>query len=77
MIQGKVEICGVNTSKLNRLEQFVAEFADNGSHMTGEQLHTHLDEIEQVHGLYSPLMLGLAAALACGAYLHVPSRVTV
>ena len=36
--------------------------------MTGEQLHTHLDEIEQVHGLYSPLMLGLAAALACGAF---------
>ena len=43
---------GVNTSKLNRLEQFVAEFADSCSYMTGEQLHTHLDEIEQVHGLY-------------------------
>ena len=43
---------GVNTSKLNRLEQFVAEFADSCSRMTGEQLHTHLDEIEQVHGLY-------------------------
>ena len=59
---------GVNTSKLNRLEQFVAEFTDICSRMTGEQLHTHLDEIEQVHGLYSPLMLGLAAALACGAF---------
>ena len=59
---------GVNTSKLNRLEQFVTEFADICSRMTGEQLHTHLDEIEQVHGLYSPLMLGLAAALACGAF---------
>ena len=43
---------GVNTSKLNRLEQFVAEFADSCSRMTGEQLHIHLDEIEQVHGLY-------------------------
>ena len=43
---------GVNTSKLNRLEQFVAEFADSCSRMTGEQVHTHLDEIEQVHGLY-------------------------
>lgn len=43
---------GVNTSKLNRLEQFVAEFADSCSRMTGEQLHTHLDEIEQVYGLY-------------------------
>lgn len=43
---------GVNTSKLNRLEQFVAEFADSCSRMTGEQLHPHLDEIEQVPGLY-------------------------
>ena len=43
---------GVNTSKLNRLEQFVAEFADSCSRMTDEQRHTHLDEIEQVHGLY-------------------------
>ena len=30
---------GVNTSKLNRLEQFVAEFADSCSRMTGEQVH--------------------------------------
>ncbi len=37
-----------STSKRNRLEQFVAEFADICSRMT----HTHLDEIEQVHGLY-------------------------
>ena len=29
---------GVNTSKLNRLEQFVAEFTDICSRMTGEQL---------------------------------------
>ena len=43
---------GVNTSKLNRLEQFVAEFADSCSRMTDEQRHTHLDEIEQAHGLY-------------------------
>ena len=41
-----------STSKRNRLEQFVTEFADSCSRMTGEQVHTHLDEIEQVHGLY-------------------------
>ena len=41
-----------STSKRNQLEQFIAEFADSCSRMTGEQLHTHLDEIEQVHGLY-------------------------
>jgi uncharacterized membrane protein YjjP (DUF1212 family) len=59
---------GVNTSKLNRLEHFVTEFSNIGRRMTGEQLHAHLDEIDQVHGLYSPPMLGLAAALACGAF---------
>ena len=29
-----------STSKRNRLEQFVAEFADSCSRMTGEQLHS-------------------------------------
>ena len=28
-----------STSKRNRLEQFVAEFADSCSRMTGEQVH--------------------------------------
>lgn len=37
-----------STSKRNRLEQFVAEFVNSCSCMT----HTHLDEIEQVHGPY-------------------------
>ena len=40
-----------STSKRNRLEQCVAEFADSCSRMTGKQLHTHLDEIEQVDGI--------------------------
>ena len=34
--------------------------------MSGEQLHQLLDEIERIHGLYSPVALGFAAALACG-----------
>lgn len=59
---------GVNTSKLNRLENFTAEFTEKCSHLSGEEIHRQLDQIEQVHGLYSPLMLGLAAALACGAF---------
>ena len=33
--------------------------------MSGEQLHTFLDNIEKTHGLYSPPALGLAAAIAC------------
>mgnify|MGYP001130071239 CR=1 FL=1 len=27
-----------------------------------------LDEIEEIHGLYSPVKLGFAAALACSAF---------
>ena len=59
---------GVNTSKLNRLEQFINKFSSEGVYMTGEELHSHLDQIEKIHGLYSPIALGLAAALACGAF---------
>lgn len=59
---------GVNTSKLNRLEHFINEFSTIGKSMSGEALHAHLDEIEKVHGLYSPIALGFAAALACGCF---------
>lgn len=59
---------GVNTSKLNRLEHFISDFERNGNDMSGEELHAHLDEIEQLHGLYSPIALGFAAALACSAF---------
>ncbi len=31
-----------------------------------EELHAHLDEIEKLHGLYSPVALGFAA-LAAGS----------
>ena len=56
---------GVNTLKLNRLEHFIRNFEKEGKHMSGEQLHTFLDNIEKTHGLYSPPALGLAAAIAC------------
>ena len=56
---------GVNTSKLYRLEQFVDNFTQEKDHMTGEDIHQRLDEIQSLHGMYSPLKLGLAAALAC------------
>ena len=59
---------GVNTSRLNRLEHFVNDFEREGKFMTGEELHSHLDEIERIHGLYSPIALGFAAALACGCF---------
>ena len=41
---------GVNTSRLNRLEHFVNDFDREGKFMTGEELHSHLDEIERIHG---------------------------
>lgn len=59
---------GVNTSKLNRLEKFIRNFEKEGKHISGEQLHQLLDEIEKIHGLYSPAALGMAAALACGGF---------
>ena len=59
---------GVNTSKLNRLENFIRDFEVEGKHMSGEQLHSFLDNIEMIHGLYSPIALGFAAALACGGF---------
>ena len=59
---------GVNTSKLYRMEQFVDSFPKEESHLTGEEIHKRLDEIEKIHALYSPAKLGLAAALACCAF---------
>ena len=59
---------GVNTSKLYRMEQFVDNFPNEEAHLTGEEIHQRLDEIEKIHGLYSPVRLGLASALACCAF---------
>ena len=59
---------GVNTSKLYRMEQFVNSFPSQEAHLTGEEIHKRLDEIEKIHGLYSPVMLAVFAALACGAF---------
>ncbi|MCI6711184.1 MAG: threonine/serine exporter family protein, partial [Firmicutes bacterium] len=59
---------GVNTSKLNRLENFVNEFSDKYIELSGEQIHSFLDSVEQIHRLYSPFALGMAAAIACGGF---------
>lgn len=59
---------GVNTSKLNRLEHFIRNFETEGKTMSGNQLHDFLDSIEEIHGLYSPVALGIAAAIACGGF---------
>lgn len=59
---------GVNTSKLYRMEQFVDSFPREEAHLTGEEIHRRLDEIESIHTLYSPAKLGFSAALACCAF---------
>ena len=59
---------GVNTSQLNRLEKFVSNFSQKELSQSCEKIHSALDEIEESHALYSPTTLGVAAALACGAF---------
>ena len=59
---------GVNTSQLNRLEKFVSNFATNEMTQSCEKIHSILDDIEKIHGLYSPPTLAVSAALACGAF---------
>ena len=43
---------GVNTSKLYRMEQFVNSFPSQEAHLTGEEIHKRLDEIEQMGRLF-------------------------
>ena len=59
---------GVNTSQLNRLEKFVSNFSKKELSQSCEKIHSALDENEEIHALYSPVTLGIAAALACGAF---------
>ena len=59
---------GVNTSQLNRLEKFVIHFQEKELLLSCDEIHSALDEIERIHGLYSPVALGFAAAFACGAF---------
>ena len=61
----------VNTSQLNRLEKLVSGFVNQEITKSCEMIHSTLDEIEKIHGLYSPGALALAAAHACGSYLFI------
>ncbi|MFQ9443169.1 MAG: threonine/serine exporter family protein [Eubacterium ventriosum] len=49
---------GVNTSKLYRMEQFVDNFPKEDAHLTGEEIHKRLDEIERIHTLPPTLNSG-------------------
>ena len=63
---------GVNTSKLNRLEHFIREFEIEGKDMSGEKLHSLLDDIERIHGLYSPIALRICRC-ACMLRIYISS----
>ncbi len=65
---------GVNTSKLNRMERFIKDFTKFGRQMTVGQLHSQLDEIDKIHGLYSPLMQGFASGDRLLCFLFSPGR---
>ena len=53
---------------LNRLEKFVMHFKEREITKSCEEIHTILDKIEEIHGLYSPVTLAVAAALACACF---------
>lgn len=61
----------VNTTKLSQMERFIKEFDQNGSEMTIGEIHTRLEEIAHSKGNYAPYQVGLAAALACSAFVFL------
>ncbi|AWD63054.1 threonine/serine ThrE exporter family protein [Limosilactobacillus reuteri] len=61
----------VNTTKLSQMERFIKEFDQNGSEMTIGEIHSHLEEIAHSKGNYAPYQVGLAAALACSAFVFL------
>lgn len=62
---------GVNTDKLNILEKFVSEFDDRYANLTIRELHTAIDNVQKRPKQYTPVMLGLAAALACSGFIFL------
>lgn len=61
----------VNTTKLSQMERFIKEFDQNGSEMTIGEIHSRLKEIAHSKGNYAPYQVGLAAALACSAFVFL------
>ncbi len=61
----------VNTTKLSQMGRFIKEFDQNGSEMTIGEIHSHLEEIAHSKGNYTPYQVGLAAALACSAFVFL------
>ncbi|MFR8086855.1 MAG: threonine/serine exporter family protein, partial [Leuconostoc gelidum] len=62
---------GVNTDKLNTLENFVKHIGDTFSTLTVRQVHNKINDIQNKPKQYSPIVAGLAAALACSAFIFL------
>ncbi|MEX0380998.1 threonine/serine exporter ThrE family protein [Leuconostoc sp. MS02] len=62
---------GVNTDKLNALENFVKNINDTFATLTVRQIHKAINNIQTRPTQYSPLIAGLAAALACSAFIFL------
>ena len=61
----------MNTDKLNALERFVRNFEKQYTTETVREIHHRLDQIQKMSGNYDPLRAGLAAALACCAFVFL------
>lgn len=59
---------GVNTHKLMQMELFIKDFPEKANILSVEQFHAVLDHIQNGQENYKPWNLGLAAAIACGAF---------
>ena len=62
---------GVNTTRLNALEKFVKEIERGKREWTIAEIDHRLTEIERMKGNYRPYQVGLAAALACSAFVFL------
>ena len=60
---------GVNTDKLTNMQQFVTMFQNEGAFLKVKDVHRLLDRIDAKKGNYTPILLGLAAALACCSFV--------
>ncbi|WP_081701193.1 threonine/serine ThrE exporter family protein [Schleiferilactobacillus shenzhenensis] len=62
---------GVNTDKLDRMERFVHQFAEQYADQPIREIHLALGRIQRRSGNYSFVIGGLAAALACSAFVFL------
>ncbi|AEJ30748.1 threonine/serine exporter ThrE family protein [Leuconostoc sp. C2] len=62
---------GVNTDKLNALENFVRNIDHTFETQTVRQIHKSINRIQTKPTQYSPIIAGLAAALACSAFIFL------